>query len=111
VASRQLSDVTDPAAIIAAVSECDALGGDAFLAKYGFGRARIYELALDGRHTHRRRSSASRTPSSIAMRHLSRRRSIRRRTDRSRPASQTRLHGCRSGGGPLARLLREGVQF
>jgi hypothetical protein len=44
-----LSDVTDPAAINAAMDEFDQLGRDVFLRKYGFGRSRAYFLHRDGK--------------------------------------------------------------
>ncbi len=39
-----LSDLTDPSAVDRAIQEFDRLGRTAFLAKYGFGRAREYML-------------------------------------------------------------------
>jgi hypothetical protein len=39
-----LSDITDPGAIRAAMAEYDNIGQEAFLIKYGFGRARHYNL-------------------------------------------------------------------
>jgi len=45
-----LSDLTDPQAIFQAIAEYDELGRDAFLRKYGFGRARRYFLVHDGGH-------------------------------------------------------------
>jgi hypothetical protein len=39
-----LSDITDPGAIRAAMAEYDNIGQEAFLNKYGFGRARRYYL-------------------------------------------------------------------
>ncbi len=44
-----LHELTSSAAVLAAVAEYDALGQDAFLAKYGFGRARRYFLEVDGK--------------------------------------------------------------
>lgn len=44
-----LGDLTDREAVLAAVREYDTLGRDAFLAKYGFGRAKHWMLVLDGR--------------------------------------------------------------
>lgn len=41
-----LSELSDPKAVQAALEEFDALGRPAFLAKYGFGRAREYMLRL-----------------------------------------------------------------
>jgi hypothetical protein len=38
------SDPISKKAVLAAIAECDRLGRDAFLAKYGFGRARRYFL-------------------------------------------------------------------
>ena len=43
-----LSDLT-ASAVIKAIQEFDQLGRDAFLKKYGFGKARSYELRIDGR--------------------------------------------------------------
>ncbi|MDN7925247.1 HNH endonuclease [Burkholderia vietnamiensis] len=43
------ADVNDPAAVLAAVREYDRVGRDAFLKKYGFGKARDYFLAVDGK--------------------------------------------------------------
>lgn len=37
-------------AVLMAVAEYEAVGRDAFLAKYGFGKARDYYLEVDGRH-------------------------------------------------------------
>jgi hypothetical protein len=44
-----LADLTDRNAVIQAVVECNGLGRDRFLAKYGFGRAYNYFLDIDGR--------------------------------------------------------------
>src|SRR5690349_1774033 len=44
-----LTDLTSRTAVLRAIAEYDALGRDAFLAKYGFGRARSYFLVHDGR--------------------------------------------------------------
>ena len=43
------ADVNDPAAVRQAVQEYDRVGGDAFLKKYGFRKARGYFLALNGK--------------------------------------------------------------
>jgi len=42
------SDVSSREAVLAAIAECDRLGRDAFLAKYGFGRSRDYVVAHAG---------------------------------------------------------------
>ncbi|MDB4985055.1 MAG: hypothetical protein JWN04_233, partial [Myxococcaceae bacterium] len=42
-----LADLTDPSAVAAALAEFRKLGRQAFLKRYGFGRARSYWL-LDG---------------------------------------------------------------
>jgi len=44
-----LSDITDSTAVLQAAKEFDALGREAFLAHYGFGKARGYFLLLDGK--------------------------------------------------------------
>ena len=44
-----LSELTDPNAILTAVREYDAIGQEAFLAKYGYGPARRYQLEYAGR--------------------------------------------------------------
>lgn len=44
-----LEDLTDPAAVTAALDEYDALGGEAFLRKYGFGRSRSYFIERNGK--------------------------------------------------------------
>src|SRR5262245_52224730 len=44
-----LSNLTSAAAVIRALDEYDLMGRDAFLAKYGFGRARSYFVVRDGR--------------------------------------------------------------
>src|SRR5262249_21947826 len=49
VSPMALSDLTSRDAVLAALAEYDRLGQDAFLAKYGFGRAREYELVHDGK--------------------------------------------------------------
>jgi hypothetical protein len=51
----------DAAAVLKAVREFDALGRDAFLARYGFGEARQYFLALAGSrwNSNRRRGPCS----------------------------------------------------
>lgn len=46
---RSLSELTSRAAVLDAIAECDRLGRDAFLNKYGFGRARWYPLRHNGR--------------------------------------------------------------
>jgi hypothetical protein len=40
--------LTDPAAVRSAIRECDELGLDAFLRKYGFGHSRSYHLIFEG---------------------------------------------------------------
>jgi hypothetical protein len=45
-----LSDLTSREAVRRAIEEFDRLGRDAFLEKYGFGKARAYFLVEDGRH-------------------------------------------------------------
>lgn len=42
-------DLTQRRAVLAAIAECDALGREAFLEKYGFRSARTYVLVHDGR--------------------------------------------------------------
>src|ERR1051326_6106140 len=44
-----LSDITDPTVVLQTVREFDTLGREAFLAQYGFGRAREYFLVLNGK--------------------------------------------------------------
>jgi hypothetical protein len=44
-----LRDLSSRAAVLRAVAECDELGREAFLAKYGFGKAREYFLLIDGK--------------------------------------------------------------
>jgi hypothetical protein len=44
-----LSDLTDPAAVEAAMNEFDRVGRDAFLRKYGFGPSRTYFVRRDGK--------------------------------------------------------------
>jgi len=44
-----MKDITSPQAILSAVAEYDRLGQEAFLAKYGCGRAKNYLLIVDGR--------------------------------------------------------------
>ena len=44
-----LGDLTSRQAVLDAMAEFDRLGRDAFLDKYGFGRARDYFLVVDGR--------------------------------------------------------------
>lgn len=44
-----MNDISDPAAIRKAAAEFDELGRAAFLDKYGFGEAREFFLALDGK--------------------------------------------------------------
>src|SRR3954447_10147690 len=43
-----LSDLTDPAAVRAAVEEFERLGRQAFLEKYGFPESRVYFAQVDG---------------------------------------------------------------
>lgn len=43
----RLSALTDRAAVLAAMEECDALGREAFLAKHGFGPAKSYFVVHD----------------------------------------------------------------
>jgi hypothetical protein len=43
-----LSDLTDRDAVLRAIAEYDELGSNAFLEKYGFGRARTFWLKHDG---------------------------------------------------------------
>src|SRR5262245_34889665 len=45
-----LSDLTDPAAVKAAMDEFDRLGRDEFLRKYGFGPSRAYFVRRDDRY-------------------------------------------------------------
>jgi len=44
-----LSAIRDRSPVLRAIEEFDHLGRDGFLAKYGFGHARAYELIFDGR--------------------------------------------------------------
>lgn len=44
-----LADVTDPAAVLKAIREADALGSDRFLRKYGFRPSRVYFLEYRGK--------------------------------------------------------------
>jgi hypothetical protein len=44
-----LADLTDPTAVEQALHECDTLGRDQFLAKYGFSRSRSYFLTVGDR--------------------------------------------------------------
>lgn len=44
-----LGELTSRSAVRQAMTECDTLGREAFLEKYGFGRARSYFLRHDGR--------------------------------------------------------------
>jgi hypothetical protein len=44
-----ISDLTSPTAIKLAIEECDRLGRDRFLSRYGFGHAREYTLHYKGR--------------------------------------------------------------
>lgn len=48
-APMPLSAITDPAAVRSAIAEYDLSGRDAFLHRYGFGRAREYFLIHEGR--------------------------------------------------------------
>lgn len=43
-----LSDINDPQFVLSAIEECDRVGREAFLAKYGFGAARAYWLVHNG---------------------------------------------------------------
>jgi 5-methylcytosine-specific restriction protein A len=45
-----LSDLTSPAAVEAALDEFDTVGREAFLTKYGFGRARRYFVRRAGKY-------------------------------------------------------------
>lgn len=44
-----VGDLSDRAAVLAALDECDRVGRDTFLERHGFGRARDYFLEHDGR--------------------------------------------------------------
>lgn len=44
-----LSDLTSPTAVKLAIEECDRLGRDVFLTRYGFGHAREYTLRFNGK--------------------------------------------------------------
>jgi 5-methylcytosine-specific restriction protein A len=46
---RRAADVTDPAAVVAAMREFDELGRDAFLKRYDFGPSRRYRIVHEGR--------------------------------------------------------------
>lgn len=46
---RKVNQVSSRTAVLAAVAEYDQLGRDRFLAKYGYGRARKYQLIHEGR--------------------------------------------------------------
>src|SRR4051812_48283531 len=45
-----LADLTSAAAVSAALDEFDQLGREAFLAQYGFGKARRYFVRRDGKY-------------------------------------------------------------
>ena len=44
-----MADISSRKAILEAIAEFDQLGQEAFLSKYGFGRARAYYLEHEGR--------------------------------------------------------------
>ena len=44
-----VSQLTSPEAVVAAIEECDQLGREAFLDKYGYGRSRQYSLRYEDR--------------------------------------------------------------
>src|SRR5690349_10260342 len=44
-----LSDLTSPTAVKQAIKECDLIGREAFLRKYGFAAAREYTLRYQGK--------------------------------------------------------------
>jgi len=44
-----LSDLTSSEAVLAAIAECDELGRDGFLKKYGFKYSRLYPLIYEGK--------------------------------------------------------------
>lgn len=46
--AKDIKDLSSRDAVRAAIAECDELGRDAFLAKYGFKRARQYRLVFEG---------------------------------------------------------------
>jgi hypothetical protein len=48
-AQMALSDITDSTAVLQAAQEFDALGREAFLVQYGFGKAREYFRVLSVR--------------------------------------------------------------
>jgi hypothetical protein len=45
----QLAQLTSVVAVTSAIEECDRLGRDEFLRKYGFGQTRQYILVFEGR--------------------------------------------------------------
>jgi hypothetical protein len=45
-----LRELTSRTAVLQAIAQCDRLGRDQFLARYGFGRARSYYLRHEGRN-------------------------------------------------------------
>jgi hypothetical protein len=62
-----LSDLTRQD-VLRATQECDRLGRDAFLGKYGFGQARSYLLVHDGQAYDSRPPSAQHTASCLGIR-------------------------------------------
>jgi hypothetical protein len=46
---RHVNELTDPAAVLAAIAECRDLGREKFLRKYGYGWSRGYALVYEDR--------------------------------------------------------------
>jgi 5-methylcytosine-specific restriction protein A len=45
-----VGDITERSAVLAAIKECDELGREAFLERYGFGAAKLYHLVFNGKN-------------------------------------------------------------
>ena len=90
-----LLDLTSHDAVLRAVAEFDALGRDAFLAKYGFRRARGYFLLRDGRSYDSKAIAGAAHGTSIPNWVHSPRRIQWRQCDRARSPRGARIHGGR----------------
>ncbi|MBY0485063.1 hypothetical protein [Nitrosomonas sp.] len=67
--SSKLSLLTSTDAVMAAIAECNQLGRDKFLERYGYKYSRLYPLHYDGHTTTPKPSLARHSGSSMA-RHL-----------------------------------------
>jgi hypothetical protein len=63
--NKNITQLTSAEAVEAAIAECDELGRDVFLKRYGYKRATKYAIVVNGREYDSKLSPVSRLKSSM----------------------------------------------